>query len=175
MNTALIVIDIQKDYFPGGRHGAFGLRGRRGQGRAGPGLVSGKGLARDSRAASVRAPGRGLLHSGHARSGVPPLRGSACRAKPSSQKHFPNSFRGTALQDKLDEANVKRLVIAGMMSHMCVDATTRAAFDLGYQCVVLADACATRELEFGHVKVPAAHVHASFMAALGAVYAEVPE
>ena len=89
------------------------------------------------------------------------------------QKHFPNSFRGTGLQDKLDEANVKRLAIVGMMTHMCVDATTRAAFDLGYQCVVLADACATRELTFGHVQVPAAHVQASFMAALGAVYAEV--
>jgi len=89
------------------------------------------------------------------------------------EKRFPNSFRETDLEARLRAAGVGRLVIAGMMSHMCVDATTRQAFDLGFECIVLADACATRDLDFGHVNVPAAHVQGAFMAALGAVYAEL--
>ncbi len=56
---------------------------------------------------------------------------------------------------------------------MCIDATTRAAFDLGFQCTVIADACATRDLEFNGVKVEAEKVHASFMAALSSPYAKV--
>ena len=59
------------------------------------------------------------------------------------------------------------------MSHMCIDATTRAAFDLGFACRVADDACATRALAFGSVSVPAAQVHAAFMAALSAAYAQV--
>jgi nicotinamidase-related amidase len=60
-----------------------------------------------------------------------------------------------------------------MMTHMCVDATTRAAFDHGFQCTVLHDACATRTLCFNNDIVPAKQVHAAFLAALGAVYAKV--
>ena len=59
------------------------------------------------------------------------------------------------------------------MSHMCIDATTRAAFDLGFTCRVAHDACATRALVFGSGTVPAAQVHAAFMAALSAAYAQV--
>jgi nicotinamidase-related amidase len=62
-------------------------------------------------------------------------------------KHFPNSFRETALLEHLREADVKDLIICGAMSHMCIDATTRAAFDLGFHCIVAADACATRAVE----------------------------
>ena len=62
------------------------------------------------------------------------------------------------------------LVIIGAMSHFCIDATTRAAADLGYRCTVAHDACATRDLEFDGVAVPAAQVHAGFMAALAAGY-----
>jgi nicotinamidase-related amidase len=89
------------------------------------------------------------------------------------EKNFPNSFRDTSLRDTLQHLGVGALVIAGMMSHMCVDATTRAAFDLGYQCLVLTDACATRDLEFQGRTIPAGHVHAAFMAALGQVYARL--
>ena len=59
------------------------------------------------------------------------------------------------------------------MSHRCIDATTRAAYDLGLRCTLIHDACATRDLEFGGQRVPAAQVHASFMAALGWWYAEL--
>jgi nicotinamidase-related amidase len=59
------------------------------------------------------------------------------------------------------------------MSHMCIDATTRAAYDLGLKCTLIHDACATRDLEFQGKKVPADEVHASFMAALGWWYADL--
>jgi nicotinamidase-related amidase len=59
-----------------------------------------------------------------------------------------------------------------MMTHMCVDASTRAAADLGYPVRLAADACATRALTYGDVKVPAQHVHAAFLAALKS-YAQV--
>jgi len=86
----------------------------------------------------------------------------------------PNSFRETDLLEQLRAAaGVDSLLVCGAMSHMCVDATVRAAFDLGFSCIVTHDACATRELTFNGVTVSAAHVHASYMAALGAVYAQV--
>jgi nicotinamidase-related amidase len=68
---------------------------------------------------------------------------------------------------------VEEVVICGAMSHMCVDATTRAAFDLGFRCVVIEDACATRHLEHKGVIVEAHNVHAAFMAALAVPYAKV--
>ncbi len=60
-----------------------------------------------------------------------------------------------------------------MMSHMCIDSTTRAAFDLGYVCTVVHDACTTKDLEFLGKKVKANEVHTSFMAALGSMFARV--
>ena len=89
------------------------------------------------------------------------------------QKNFPNSFRQTPLLEHLKQHDVSQLVIAGMMTHMCIDATTRAAFDLGFKCAVAHDACATRALAFGEVSIPAAQVHAAFIAALNGIYAEV--
>jgi nicotinamidase-related amidase len=88
-------------------------------------------------------------------------------------KEFPNSFRQTTLLDDLHNAGVKRLVICGAMSNMCIDATTRAANDLGFNCIVAHDACAARNLEFyGHI-TPALEVHCAFMSALGFAYAQV--
>ena len=88
-------------------------------------------------------------------------------------KHFPNSFRETGLLEILHREEVEQLVIAGAMSHMCIDATTRAAFDLGFRCTVIEDACATRDLEFNGEQIKARDVHGAFMAALKMVYAEV--
>jgi nicotinamidase-related amidase len=56
---------------------------------------------------------------------------------------------------------------------MCIDATTRAAADLGFQCIVVHDACAAKDLTFGGVVIPAAQVHGAFMAALTPLYARV--
>lgn len=65
------------------------------------------------------------------------------------------------------------LVICGAMSHMCIDATTSAAFDLGFNCIVAEDACATKDLIFKTQNIKASDVHASFMAALSVPYAKV--
>lgn len=89
------------------------------------------------------------------------------------QKNFPNSFRDTELLLHLKKAEVDNLVICGAMSHMCVDATTRAAFDLGFNCLVAENACATRDLQFKDIKIEASQVHGAFMAALSARYAKV--
>lgn len=89
------------------------------------------------------------------------------------QKHFPNGFRDTRLLEHLRQAGIEELVIAGMMTHMCVDATTRAAADLGFACSLAHDACATRALSFGDTRVSAQHVHCSFLSALSGAYASV--
>ncbi len=84
-----------------------------------------------------------------------------------------NAFKGTDLQAKLQAAGVQRLVICGMQTHMCVEAASRAAHDLGYEVLVVADACATRDLAYGDTKVPAAQVHAATLATLSGNYAKI--
>lgn len=169
-DTALLLIDIQNDYFPGGRMELAGA--------VDAGINAGKILShcRDKgipvvhiQHLSVR-PGAGFFIPGtegaEINSCVAPL-----PAEKIIQKNFPNSFRGTDLKVHLESINVKKLIICGMMTHMCIDATVRAAFDLSYSCIVAGDACATRELVNGEVTVPALHVHNAFLGALGAVYA----
>ena len=60
-----------------------------------------------------------------------------------------------------------------MQTHMCVEAASRAATDLGFDVVVVHDACATRPLEFGGQTVPAAMVHAGALAAIKGSYGRV--
>ncbi len=88
-------------------------------------------------------------------------------------KSYPNSFRETELLKILKKTEKDTVVICGAMSHMCVDATTRAAFDYGFNCVVVEDACATKDLVFKEKTIKASDVHSSFMAALSAPYAQV--
>jgi nicotinamidase-related amidase len=169
---ALLIIDIQNDYFPGGRMEL--------EGSAPAGLRAGELLA------AFRDRRRPVIHIQHisVRPGatyfLPDTDGASIHASvaPAAgetviQKNFPNAFRETRLLDHLRQAGIQELVIAGMMTHMCVDATTRAAADLGFPCFLAHDACATRSLSFGGTKVPAEHVHASFLSALGAAYATV--
>ncbi|WP_419765903.1 MAG: cysteine hydrolase family protein [Arcobacter sp.] len=89
------------------------------------------------------------------------------------EKNFPNSFLQTNLESELEKQNIKELVICGMMSHMCVDSTTRAAFDLGYDCTLISDACTTKDLEFAGKQIKAEDVHSSFMSALSSVFAKI--
>jgi len=89
------------------------------------------------------------------------------------QKHYPNAFRDTGLLEALNNTGAEEVIICGAMSHMCIDATTRAAFDYGLKCTVIHDACATRDLVFEGLTIPAAQVHGAFMAALGMRYARV--
>lgn len=82
-------------------------------------------------------------------------------------KTHPNAFLGTGLESLLSAADADEIVVAGMMSSMCVDATVRAASDLGFSIAVAHDACAAPDLAFAGMTVPGAQVHAAFMAALG--------
>lgn len=86
--------------------------------------------------------------------------------EPIVYKHYANAFRETNLLEMLREWEIERVVICGMMTHMCVDATARAAADLGFQVMVAEDACATRDLTYGDTAIPADLVHKSFLAAL---------
>jgi nicotinamidase-related amidase len=88
-------------------------------------------------------------------------------------KQFPNSFRDTGLLEYLKSNDITELVIVGMMTHMCIDATTRAAFDYGFSCTVIGDACATRDLEIKNEKVKAIDVHNANLAALEFFYTKI--
>ena len=88
-------------------------------------------------------------------------------------KRYANSFRETDLLDYLRQKGIRKLVIVGMQTHMCVEAASRAATDLGFEVTVVHDACATRALEFGGQAVPAAMVHAAALAAINGTYGRV--
>ena len=88
-------------------------------------------------------------------------------------KNYPNSFFNTGLDKYLKEKGVDTLVITGMMTHMCVDSTTRAAKDLGYKCLVIKDTCAPRDFTFEEKTVTAENIQNSFMTALGYYYADI--
>ena len=171
-HTALILVDIQNDYFPGGKmalenmdlaaeNSALLLNLFRERGLS---VFHVQHISPHPRAPFFQADTAGVeIHSS-----VTPTPG-----EPVIIKHFPNSFRETPLLDKLRAANVKTLVFCGAMSHMCIDATVRAAVDTGFNCLVAHDACATRELSFLSHTVAASEVHAAFMAALSGLYAQV--
>jgi nicotinamidase-related amidase len=172
MKTGLILVDIQNDYFSGGRMELIGMEAASAK--------ANKLLAffRDN-----RLPTFHIQHITLSKGGtffLPETKGveihDSVKPHPDDlvvQKHYPNSFRETPLLNELKDAGVDGVVICGAMSHMCIDATTRAAADLDLKCTVIHDACATRNLDFGAKKVLADDVHASFMAALGAAYAKV--
>ena len=172
MKTALLIVDIQNDYFPGGTMELAGSDAASLRAKAALDFF------RDHRLPVIHIqhistrPGATFFLPDTAGAGihanVRPLAGESV-----FQKNFPNAFRNTPLLDHLKREQIGSLVIAGMMTSMCIDATVRAAFDHGFQNIVLHDACATRALSFDGRSVPAGQVHAAFLAALGAVYAKV--
>jgi len=88
------------------------------------------------------------------------------------KKNYPNSFRDTNLLDELKQNNLNELVICGAMTHMCVDSTVRAGFDLGYKITLANDACATKDLKFNDTTIKAQDIQNSFISALGGVFCE---
>jgi nicotinamidase-related amidase len=172
MKQGLILIDIQNDYFPGGKMELIGMDKAANNAKK---LLDKfrevklpvfhvQHISKRAGAAFFLPDTEGVkLHES-----VDPLTGEII-----VQKSFPNSFRETPLLNHLNGADVKSVVICGAMSHMCIDATTRAAFDLGFSCIVIDDACATRNLQYKGDVVEAEKVHAAFMAALAALYAKV--
>ncbi|MDD3169805.1 MAG: cysteine hydrolase family protein [Eubacteriales bacterium] len=88
-------------------------------------------------------------------------------------KHKPDSFLGTNLKEKLEEKGVEELVICGMMTHMCIDTTVRAAEGYGYSVTLIEDACATRDLEWHGNTIPAEQVQTAYLAAIDGTFARV--
>jgi nicotinamidase-related amidase len=88
-------------------------------------------------------------------------------------KRFPNSFVQTDLEDRLTAASAHHLVLAGFMTHMCVNSTARGAFNLGYAPTVVASATATRALPGSAAVVSPAALQAASLAALGDLFAIV--
>jgi nicotinamidase-related amidase len=172
MKQALLLIDIQNDYFPGGAMELFGS------------LPAGRQAGKLLRL--FRDKSLPIIHIQHlsTREGatffIPNTGGveihetvAPTAGETVFQKNYPNSFRETGLLEHLRGEGIDRLVVAGMMTHMCVDTTTRAAADLGFNCLLAHDACATKDLSFGGATVPAGQVQASFMAALKGSFAKV--
>jgi len=173
--TALLLIDFQNDYYSSYEGAKWALSGTEEASSNGATLL-----------AEFRKHGLPVIHVRHefptneAPFFLPESAGArihhsvaAIEGEEVILKHHINSFRETELQNVLAKLNVDNLVIAGAMSHMCIDAVTRAAVDFGYVCNVAHDACATLDLEFNGEKVPAKHVHNAFMAALSFGYCNV--
>ncbi|MCM0624501.1 cysteine hydrolase [Lysinibacillus sp. OL1_EC] len=173
MSTALIIVDIQNDYFPNGK----------------------MELSNPDKAATNAAKvlnwfrqnnKDNIFHVQHIASNpelgffLPNTEGAELHetVRPLEHeqiivKNFPNSFLKTELESKLKEKGVNKVVVIGMMTHMCIDATVRAAVDLGYETTLIEDACATRDMSYQDKTVPAEQVHNAFVSALGSMYCTV--
>lgn len=172
MDKALIIIDIQNDYFPGGNCELVGSMEAAAKARQ---LID-----------AFRSRGSHVIFIQHislkpgATFFLPDTPGAKIHESvypnPGEivfQKNYPNSFRNTQLLEFLAERQLRKLYICGMMTHMCIDATTRAAFDFAFDCTVASDACATKALSINDKTVSAENVHLAFLAALNGTYAKV--
>jgi nicotinamidase-related amidase len=172
MNTAILLLEIQNDYFPGGR------------------IPLEKSLEVSAKSQIVlrtfREKKYPVIHVQHisthpdAASLLPCTKGAdfyttvaPIKGETIIKKHYPNSFKDTQLLNHLIKNQINHLLICGMMTHTTIDATTRAAHDLGFSCTVLEDACATHQLEFHNSVIPTQQVHHAFLAALIPGYANV--
>lgn len=153
-DTALLLIDIQHFYYPGGKAELVNPKPA--------GEKAGRLLK------VFRKKGKTVIHVRH---NFEPGGQIHEDVKPSDNekvisKNYTNSFRETDLQEYLTKKNIKTLIICGMQTHMCVEAATRAASDLGYKCTVIHDACATKKLKFGDKEISAEDVHYSTLSSL---------
>ena len=172
MKKALIIIDIQNDYFPGGTmelHKSTEAAGnckkvidcfRKSKDL----IIYIQHIVLNPNAVFFLPDTKGAeIHES-----IKPLDGEIV-----IQKHFPNSFRETTLNDILKKNGIRTLVFTGMMTHMCVDTTVRAASDLGYTSMVVGDCCATRQLTYKNESVGAEEVQRAYLAALNGAFASV--
>lgn len=171
---AVVVIDIQNDYFPNGKYELVGIE----QAAANAARVIDAARAKGDRVIHVQH----IFPSQDAPFFTPDSAGTEINPAVAPRegetivvKNHPNPFLKTELKEILDAGGIEEVVVVGAMSHMCIDATTRAASDYGYKTTVVQDACATRDLEFGGTIVPAAQVHAAMMSALGFAYATITD
>lgn len=172
MERALVLIDIQNDYFPGGKNELFAPE------------QAAECAARVLE--SFRQNGWPVCHIQHMSTrstatfflpGTPGAEIYGAVAPESGEpvfvKHAPSAFFETGLLQALQQRGIRDLVVCGMMSHMCVDTSVRAARDHGLQVTLLHDACATKALVWNGETIPAQTVHAAYMAALDGSFARV--
>lgn len=152
IKTALLIVDIQNFYFPGD----------------GPGLVNAVPASLNAKEVLqiFRDESQLVIHIRHqAEKGfeihknVEPISGEKVITK-----NEINSFNGTDLFEYLKSQNINRLVIIGMQTQMCVEAAIRASHDFGFECVVIQDACATRDVTYGDRTVKAEDVQTCILA-----------
>ncbi|NOY36361.1 MAG: cysteine hydrolase [Chlorobi bacterium] len=160
-STALMLIDIQDFYFPGGTLPLVN-----------PEVAADKA---SQVLAFFRENKMEVIHVKHAARSfadiyktVTPHNGEKVFTKTEV-----NAFLNTGLDQYLRSKNIRYLVICGMQTHMCLEAATRAAHDLGYTCTVLSDACATRDLVYYGKTIIAEDVHLSTLASLDRYYGRV--
>jgi nicotinamidase-related amidase len=172
MSTALLLIDIQNDYFSGGAMELVGME----RACANAQKVLHKFRQQQSPIIHIQhlniMPEAGFF--------IPDTSGVAIHDSVAPidnetviTKNYPSSFQETGLYKHMQENGIDSLVVCGAMSHMCIDTTVRTAFALGIPCTLIADACATRDLEFNGNVISAVQVHAAFMAALSFPFATV--
>lgn len=174
-NTALIIVDLQNDYFSTFKEAKWPLS------KTEDASYNALKILNKSREKNLK-----IIHVRHEFKGSEApffqenSEGSKIHhtLKPKSDeiqilKHNVNAFKDTQLKDALENSNITNVIIVGAMSHMCIDAVTRAASDYGYNCFLAHDACATRDLEFNGITVEASLVHAAYMSSLEFAYAKV--
>ncbi|WP_082798685.1 cysteine hydrolase family protein [Chryseobacterium cucumeris] len=174
-HTALLIIDVQNDYFPGGKmtleksvQAAENTRGILEYFRNNHLPVIHIQHISTNEGAAFFLPGTDGAKINHL---VLPEKDEKVIVK-----HFPNSFRETDLLNYLQSKTIKNLVITGMMTDVCVESTTRAAFDFGFTNIIIGDATATGNRELNGEVIKAEEVQRSFLAgisALGNLYALV--
>lgn len=150
----LLIIDIQDFYFPGGSSA----------------LVDPEKAASNAALllANFRKEKLAVIHVRHnSKTGgeinkmVLPLPGEKIISKDEV-----NCFKGTDLSGYLKTLKTDTLIICGMQTHMCVEAATRAASDYGFKCILIYDACATKDLKFADKVIKADDVHYSTLSTL---------
>lgn len=159
-STALILIDIQDFYFPGGK---VELVEPEKAGEQAKELLT-FFRKNDGLVIHVR---HNFQPGGDIHKLVKPIEGEKIISK-----NEVSCFLGTDLDEYLKSQKIKNVVLVGMQTHMCLEGGTRAAYDLGYNCTVVADACATKDLKYGEEIIKANDVHYSTLATLKS-YAKV--
>ena len=172
MEKALIIVDVQNDYFAGGKNELVGAKEATKKVKC---LID-----------AFRAKNEPVIYVKHINNelGATFFIAGTYGSKVSDlitpeskdlivEKHYPNSFLGTSLQKHLLDMKIKKLVICGMMTHMCIDTTVRAAKGLGYEITLVEDACATKNLVWNGEIIPADEVQKIYMSSLNGSFANV--
>jgi nicotinamidase-related amidase len=169
-DSALIMVDLQNTY----REGVMRLAGveealvqaRRVLDRA---RALGRPVIHIRHDAGVGSPYDVTAPIGQIADPVAPLAGEMVITK-----QYPNSFLHTPLEEELKRLGIDSVVLAGFMTHACINSTARGAFNLGYHATIVANATATRDLPAaGGGVVPAEHVQAASLAAAGDIFAVI--